>query len=262
MTMESQEHSDSFTFSPIGVVRSCYRAKFGIPRQPGLIREARGEIVLLPPCNQPEALRGLEEFSHIWVLFVFNENLRQGWKATVRPPRLGGDKRLGVFATRAPFRPVPIGLSAMRLEGIRHGEHGRLSLEVSGLDLVDGTPVLDIKPYLPYTDIIQDAVGGFASSAPESMLEVTVSAAAEKQFSRCRPDFRTLCMKVVAADPRPAYQREAGREYQCFLEDREVIWKVDEENPLKAEILRLEYAQGKKPPRRKKPEPEGGAPVT
>jgi tRNA-Thr(GGU) m(6)t(6)A37 methyltransferase TsaA len=250
--MNGTEQADNFNFRPIGVVRSCYRAKFGIPRQPGLIREARGEIVLLPPCNQPEALRGLEDFSHIWVIFVFNENLRQGWKATVRPPRLGGDRRLGVFATRAPFRPVPIGLSAMRLEGIRHGEHGRLSLEVSGLDLVDGTPVLDIKPYLPYTDIISDATGGFAADAPSvEALEVSVSPVAEKQFAKCRPDFRTLCLKVIAADPRPAYQREPDREYQCFLEDREVIWKVDAENPLKAEIVRLEYASGKR--RKKEP---------
>ena len=220
----------TFHFSPVAVVHSCYRTKFGIPRQSGLVREATGEVELLPPYNQPNAVRGLEEFSHIWLLFVFDQNLRDGWKATVRPPRLGGDRRIGVFASRSSFRPVPIGLSAVRLEGIVQGGHGRLRLKVSGLDLADGTPVLDIKPYLPYADIVADATGGFAPDAPDAQaIQVTFGEAAEARLSRLRPDFRELCRKVVAGDPRPAYQRIPGRVYQCYLEEWEVLWQAGDD---------------------------------
>ena len=228
-----------YRFSPVAIAHSCYRTKFGIPRQSGLIAEATGYLVVLPPFNQPNCVRGLESFSHIWVIFVFSGNLRDGWKATVRPPRLGGDKRLGVFASRSPFRPMPIGLSAMRLERIELGDHGRVRLHVSGLDLLDGTPVLDIKPYVPYTDVIEDASGGFAPSAPDSdALAVTVSAEAEEQFRAYPQQFRTLCCKVVGADPRPAYQRIPGREYQCYLENCEIIWRVGEDTAT-AQIVAL-----------------------
>lgn len=216
-----------FEFSPIATIHSCYRTKFGIPRQSGLIDEARGSLELLPPYNQPNTIRGLEEFSHIWVIFVFSENLRDGWKATVRPPRLGGDKRIGVFASRSPFRPMPIGLSAMRLEGIEIHPRGKILLNVSGLDLMDGTPVLDIKPYLPYTDSIPDAKGGFAPTAPpEAPLSVEFSEEADRSLEKLPREFRELCRKVVSADPRPAYQRIPGREYQCYLEKQEIVWRV------------------------------------
>lgn len=228
-----------FDFSPIATVHSCYRTKFGIPRQSGLIDEAKGALELLPPYNQPNAIRGLEEFSHIWVIFVFSENLREGWKATVRPPRLGGDRRIGVFASRSPFRPMPIGLSAMRLEGIEIRPRGKILLKVSGLDLVDGTPVLDIKPYLPYTDSIPDAVGGFAPTAPpEAPLSVEFSESAARSLEKSPPEFRELCRKVVSADPRPAYQRIPGREYQCYLENQEIVWCVGSDIS-KATIVRV-----------------------
>ncbi|MBQ4479627.1 MAG: tRNA (N6-threonylcarbamoyladenosine(37)-N6)-methyltransferase TrmO [Victivallales bacterium] len=223
------EGTASYQFSPVGMVHSCYRTKFGIPRQSGLIAQATGTIELLPPCNQPNIIRGLEEFSHIWVIFIFHQNLRKEWKATVRPPRLGGDSRLGVFATRSPFRPVPIGLSAMRLEGIEQRPHGKLFLKVSGMDLVDGTPVLDIKPYLPYADAIPDATGGFAPTAPEASLRVTIAPEAEAVLALRPPAFRELCVKVVSADPRPAYQRIPGREYQCYLEDCEILWRTGDD---------------------------------
>lgn len=220
----------SFAFETIGVVHSCYKSKFGIPRQPGLISEAKGSIELLPPYNQPNAIRGLDGFSHIWVLWVFSENLREGWKATVRPPRLGGDKRIGVFASRSPFRPNPIGLSAMKLEGVEEKPHGILRLLVSGLDLVEGTPVIDIKPYLHYTDAITGAVSGFAPAAPEAEpLLVSVAPTAAASFERLPAEFQRLCLKVIAADPRPAYQRISGRSYQCYLEDREIVWEVGED---------------------------------
>lgn len=228
----------SCQFSPVGVVHSCYRTKFGIPRQSGLIGQAEGAIELLPPYNQPNIIRGLETFSHIWIIFLFHQNLRDGWKATVRPPRLGGDRRLGVFATRSSFRPVPIGLSAVKLEGIEQRPHGKLLLNVSGLDLVDGTPVLDIKPYLPYADAIAEATGGFAPDAPECTLAVSISPEAEAVLKRRGSRFRELCLRVVAGDPRPAYQRIPGREYQCYLEDCEVVWKAGE-RPDEAHILRV-----------------------
>lgn len=228
-----------FDFSPIATVHSCYRTKFGIPRQSGLIGEAKGSLELLPPYNQPNAIRGLEEFSHIWVIFVFSENIRDGWKATVRPPRLGGDKRIGVFASRSPFRPMPIGLSAMKLDGIEIHPRGKILLRVSGLDLLDGTPVLDIKPYLPYTDSIPDAVGGFAPTAPpEAPLTVDFSPEANASLEKFPQEFRELCRKVVSADPRPAYQRIPGREYQCYLENQEIVWTVGNDTS-QATIIRI-----------------------
>ena len=232
------EGTANYQFSPVGVVHSCYRTKFGIPRQSGLINQADGEIELLPPYNQPNIIRGLEAFSHIWIIFIFHQNLRDGWKATVRPPRLGGDRRLGVFATRSPFRPVPIGLSAVKLTGIEQRPHGKLLLKVSGLDLVDGTPVLDIKPYLPYADVIPEATGGFAPEAPETVLQVTVAPEAEAVLVHRGEKFRELCVRVVSSDPRPAYQRIPGREYQCYLEDCEIVWQAGEQ-PNQAHILRV-----------------------
>ena len=154
-----------FTFAPIGVIHSCFKEKFGIPRQPGLVPAARAVLELLPPYNRAEAVRGLEGFSHIWVSFVFHACLDAPWKPTVRPPRLGGNRRLGVFATRSTHRPNPIGLSAVELERIETGP-GRVLLHLKGADLMDGTPVLDIKPYLPYSDVIPGATGGFAAEAP------------------------------------------------------------------------------------------------
>ena len=234
----SMEGAASYQFSPVGVVHSCYRTKFGIPRQSGLIEEAIGTIELIPPYNQPNIIRGLEAFSHIWIIFIFHQNLREGWKATVRPPRLGGDRRLGVFATRSPFRPVPIGLSAVQLEGVEFHPHGKLLLKVRGLDLVDGTPVLDIKPYLPYADAIPGATGGFAPDAPESVLKVTVAPEAAAVLERRGHRFRELCLNVVSGDPRPAYQRIPGREYQCYLEDCEIVWQAGEQ-PDEAKIMRV-----------------------
>jgi len=241
-----------YSFRPIAVVKSCYKAKFGIPRQPGLISEGRGSIRLLSPCNQPNTVRGLEGFSHIWVLFVFHESIRESWKATVRPPRLGGDVRVGVFASRSPFRPCPIGLSVLKLEKVIIGGHGKISLEVSGLDLLDGTPVLDIKPYLPYTDSIPDAYGGFAPEAPDKQaIELQISPKAQEQFATLnrvgRQDLVELAKKVIASDPRPAYQRIPEREYSVFLEEFEVLWKIGQQNTL-AEILEIRKVPRNIPP--------------
>ncbi len=242
MTEELAQQHLEFTFPAVGIMRSCYKAKFGIPRQPGLVEEAKGAIELIPPYNQPNAVRGLEDFSHIWVMFVFHLAIREGWKATVRPPRLGGDKRIGVFASRSPFRPSPIGLSVLKMERIVQGDHGKLVIEVTGQDILDGTPILDIKPYLPYTDSIPDAIGGFAPTAPNAeALKVIVSPKAERDFEvigrRGNLSFKNLAIKVISADPRPAYQREDGRVYGVFLDGYEVIWRADGDS---AEIIGVE----------------------
>ncbi|MEW5757292.1 MAG: tRNA (N6-threonylcarbamoyladenosine(37)-N6)-methyltransferase TrmO [Pseudomonadota bacterium] len=222
---------ESITLRPIGVIRSVFKEKFGIPRQPGLVDEARATLEILPPYNRPEAFRGLEAFSHVWIVFVFHECVREAWKPTVRPPRLGGNQRLGVFATRSTFRPNPIGLSPVRLERIEHaGEAVRLHL--SGVDLLDGTPVLDIKPYLPYADAIAEARGGFAEDAPAAKLTVAFTPAAREKCAALEtayPGLQLLIEQVLAADPRPAYSGagQGERVYGIKLLDFDLRFKIE-----------------------------------
>lgn len=154
-----------FTFDTIGLIRSPYKEKFAIPRQPGLIEDGGGELELIAPYNQPEAVRGLEEFSHLWIVFVFHQTMEGGWRPTVRPPRLGGNARMGVFATRSTFRPNPIGMSLVELKSVET-KGGKVILKLGSLDLVDGTPIIDIKPYLPFAESQPQARGGFAQDAP------------------------------------------------------------------------------------------------
>ena len=219
-----------FTFSPIGTIRSCFTEKFGIPRQPGLVPAARATLEVLPPYDRDEAFRGIERFSHLWIVFVFHAIPQGKWRPTVRPPRLGGNRRMGVFATRSGFRPNPIGMSAVALEGLRR-ERGRLCLDLSGVDILDGTPVLDIKPYLPYADDIRDAGGGFAGSPPAPSLPVDFTDAARRALAtveRRYPGVGDLLEQVLAADPRPAYADAGGgrTEYGMRLYDINVRWTV------------------------------------
>jgi len=216
-----------FTFEPVGMIHSCFREKFGIPRQPGLVPEARAILELLPPYNRPEAVRGLEGFSHIWVSFVFHACLGESWKPTVRPPRLGGNRRLGVFATRSTHRPNPIGLSAVELEKIE-AESGKVLLHLKGVDLLDGTPVLDIKPYLPYSDRIADATGGFAAEAPAAPFEVRFSPSALDCCATV-PQLEALIRRILSLDPRPAYygKGDGNRVFGMKLLDYDVKWEVD-----------------------------------
>lgn len=215
-----------FTFTPIGVIHSCFKEKFGIPRQPGLVPAARATLELLPPYNRTEAVRGLEDFSHIWVTFVFHACLGEDWKPTVRPPRLGGNRRLGVFATRSTHRPNPVGLSAVKLERIEAGP-GSVLLHLKGADLMDGTPVLDIKPYLPYSDVISGATGGFAAGAPDALFEVNFSQSA---LDRCAAvtDLELLIRQILSQDPRPAYYGRSDEEriFGMKLLDYDVKWAV------------------------------------
>lgn len=218
-----------FDFSPIGFIRSPFKEKFGIPRQPGLVKEARGSLELLPPYNRPEAVSELEGYSHIWLQFVFHKTMRSEWQATVRPPRLGGNRRVGVFASRSPFRPNPIGLSVVRLDAVTADDSG-VVLELSGLDLMDGTPVLDVKPYVPYVDSIPDASSGFAPAPPEQVFEVAFSALAETQLRQRRDceQLRLFIVSLLQLDPRPAYSGDgdSGRVYGARLYDFDLRWRL------------------------------------
>ncbi|MCK5639819.1 MAG: tRNA (N6-threonylcarbamoyladenosine(37)-N6)-methyltransferase TrmO [Gammaproteobacteria bacterium] len=219
-----------FTLNQIGIIHSCYKEKFGIPRQPGQVPAAKATLELLPPYDREEALEGLEGFSHIWISFVFHQAQREQWKPMVRPPRLGGNKRVGVFASRSPFRPNPIGLSLVELDGIGK-ENGKLLLHIRGIDLVDGTPVLDIKPYLPYAEALTDARGGFAKVAPEKIFSVEFSPQAEAQ---CRekentiPELKAVIEQLLQHDPRPAYSELDDRIYGIRIYDFDLKWRAEE----------------------------------
>ena len=196
--------------SPIAYIETDFKDKFGIPRQSGRVPALRGRIVFLPAYRDPDALRGLEAYSHIWLLFDFSAAHRASWSPTVRPPRLGGNRRMGVFATRSPFRPNPIGLSCVRLEGLeRTGTQG-IVLHVSGVDLLDHTPILDIKPYLPYADSHPEAQGSFGEALQDHRLEVAIP---DALLCRIAPDKREAVIACLADDPRPSYQDDPDRVY-------------------------------------------------
>ena len=208
---------------PIAHIRSDFSSKFGVPRQAGLVEELRAAIVFEPPYRVPEALRGIEGFSHLWLIWEFSKNKRQNWSPTVRPPRLGGNQRVGVFATRSPVRPNPIGLSCVKLEGVELSGPDGPVLVVSGADLVDGTPIFDIKPYIPYADCRPEAVGGFAGAAPEGALTVDIP---PDLMERIPEDRRAALAGVLAQDPRPHYQDDPQRVYGFGFAGLEVRFRV------------------------------------
>ena len=214
------------TLEPVAHVRSCFGGKFAVPRQPGLCPSAWGEVVFEKGYDQPEALRGLEGFSHVWLVFGFHQTADKGWKPTVRPPRLGGNERVGVFASRATHRPNGLGLSLVALEGIDlEGPDGPM-LRVGGLDLLDGTPIYDIKPYLAYAESVPDARSGFAGSDIER-LEVIVEEAAQTAFDALLPRAQAVIKEALSLDPRPAVQsEEVGRVYGASLCGHEVRFIV------------------------------------
>ncbi|NCA72166.1 MAG: tRNA (N6-threonylcarbamoyladenosine(37)-N6)-methyltransferase TrmO [Sphingobacteriia bacterium] len=218
---------------PIGYIRSPYTDKFGIPRQPGLVTAAEGLVELLPDYARTEAFKGIEGFSHIWILFVFHSDvLSEGWRPTVRPPRLGGRVSVGVFASRAPHRPNPIGISAVEQLGLVTDGQG-LAIKVRGLDLLDGTPVLDLKPYVPYADCIPSARGGFAVPPTPAGLTVTFTAESLRGIAAADPSgtrrLRELIEQVLAQDPRPGYMDRypARREFGIRLYDQEIHWLIE-----------------------------------
>lgn len=219
-----------FSFTQIGVIHSPWKEKFAVPRQPRLVEDGGGELYLQAPYNHPDAVRGLEEFSHLWLLFVFHQTMAGGWRSTVRPPRLGGNVRMGVFATRSTFRPNPVGMSLVELKGIRC-EKQQVVLQLGSLDLVDGTPVIDIKPYLPYAEALPDASAGFAQQAPTANMTVGFCQQARLQLvqhQQRHPHLERFITQVLAQDPRPAYRKgeDAGREYAASLLEFNVRWRI------------------------------------
>ena len=210
----------------IARMHSDFATKFGIPRQSGLVEELRSTIVFDPEFRNPDALRGIEDFSHLWIIWQFSEAVRTGWSPTVRPPRLGGNTRMGVFATRSPFRPNNLGLSSVRLLGVEHTEKYGTVLHVGGADLMDGTPIFDIKPYIPYGDCHPDATGGFTDTAGEFLLQVDFP---EELLKKLPHDKRTAAIGVLSHDPRPSYQRKPDRVYGLTFAGFDIRFKVEDD---------------------------------
>ena len=212
---------------PIAHIGTDFPEKFGIPRQSGRVPELRGRIIFEKEFRDPDFIRGIEGFSHLWLLWEFSDSENRKVCPTVRPPRLGGNIRLGVFATRSPFRPNPIGLSCVKLEKIEEDERSGNILIVSGIDMKDGTPIFDIKPYIPYADMIPDAKGGFSDGVKDHRLNVFIPKTIEKEF-----DSRTLsALKgVLADDPRPAYQDDGERIYRILFAGKDIGFRVENGN--------------------------------
>ncbi len=216
--------SQEFSMKVIARIHSDFSTKFGVPRQSGLVDALESTVVFEPEYRNPDALRGLEGFSHLWLVWVFDQAVRPDWSPTVRPPRLGGNQRMGVFATRSPFRPNPIALSCVRLEGMEKTAEQGTMLRIRGADLMDGTPILDIKPYIPYADCHPEAVGGFAAAPAEAVLQVVIP---ESLLPRIPAGRLEALRGVLAQDPRPHYQADPERIYGFGFAGLEVKFSVD-----------------------------------
>jgi len=238
-----EQNNEEITLNYIGRVNSPYKEKFAIPRQPGLVSAARGSITLLSTANNEELVRGIEQFSHLWLIFVFHGTQQQGWKPLVRPPRLGGNKKIGVLATRSTFRPNPVGMSVVKLEGVEF-IHKQLLIHISGLDLLDQTPVLDIKPYIPYSDNIDCARAGFAQSEPDRLLHVIFSSQAKTDINKFQKKYTDLSIfieQVLSQDPRPAYKKKQIDEkiYGMNLYDLNILWRISLTDENVIEVLSI-----------------------
>lgn len=201
---------ENLNIQVIAKMRSDFPTKFGIPRQSGLVDELESTIVFEPEFRNPDALRGIEGYSHLWIIWQFSQAVRQEWSPTVRPPRLGGNTRMGVFATRSPFRPNHLGLSCVKLIGVEKTEKNGMVIHVAGADLMDGTPIVDIKPYIPYSDSFPDASGGFTDTANDFILDVLFP---EHLLCLLPENKRQAAIGVLSHDPRPSYQRKPDRVY-------------------------------------------------
>ena len=220
----------------IAHIHTDFPTKFGIPRQSSLVDELTGEIIFEPEYRQMEAFRGIEEYSHLWLLWEFSEAKREHWSATVKPPRLGGKTRMGVFATRSPFRPNPIGLSCVRLVGLRQDEKYGPVLVVAGVDLMDGTPIYDVKPYLPYVDAHPDAVGGFGDRVKEHALEVEFP---QTLLERLPQEKRAGAIAFLQQDPRPAVHRDPERVYKIAYAGWDIHFIVRDRYLSVTDVVRL-----------------------
>ncbi len=228
--------SDLFSFQKIGVIESPWNEKFAIPRQPGLVSEANARLVLESPFNTEQCVAELSQFSHIWVLFIFHKTMAKGWNPQVRPPRLGGNKKVGVFASRSTFRPNPIGMSAVKLAGVSL-EQGKAVLQLKGIDLVNGTPVIDIKPYIPYSDNVALASGGYADNPPDATMPVQFTddvlqdiEALQQQAPEYYGNLTDFISQVLQQDPRPAYKQQNTKRqlYGVHLYDFDLRWFVED----------------------------------
>lgn len=215
---------ENITIHPIARMRSDFPTKFGIPRQSGLVEELRSTIVFEPEYRNPDTLRGIEGFSHLWLIWQFSEAVRQDWSPTVRPPRLGGNTRMGVFATRSPFRPNSLGLSCVKLLGLEETKDGTV-IHVAGADLMDGTPIFDIKPYVPYSDAHPNALGGFTDTAADFILNVDFP---PELLQLLPEEKRSAAIAVLSHDPRPSYQRKADRVYGLTFAGFDIKFTVNE----------------------------------
>ncbi len=218
---------EQVSIRPIAHMQSDFPTKFGIPRQSGLVDELRSTIVFEPEFRNPDTLRGIDGYSHLWIIWQFSEAVRTEWSPTVRPPRLGGNTRMGVFATRSPFRPNSLGLSCVKLLGVEHTQDHGTVLHVGGADLMDGTPIFDIKPYIPYSDCLKDAVGGFTEDAEDFLLAVDFPAELLEMLPENK---RAAAVGVLSHDPRPSYQRSADRVYGLTFAGYDIRFTVAGKN--------------------------------
>lgn len=224
------------TIQVIARIKSDFPTKFGIPRQSGLVDALRATIIFEPEFRNPDTLRGIEGYSHLWLIWQFSEAVRKEWSPTVRPPRLGGNTRMGVFATRSPFRPNSLGLSSVKLLGVEHTAEFGTVLHVGGADLMDGTPIFDIKPYIPYGDSHPEATGGFTDTAGEFLLDVDFP---EALLSQLPEDKRDAAIGVLSHDPRPSYQKDSDRVYGLSFAGFDIRFTVTENRLQVQEVSRL-----------------------
>ena len=230
---------EQVTMQIIARIHSDFPSKFGIPRQSGLVDSLTATIVFEPEYRNPDALRGLEDFSHLWIIWQFSKAVKEGWSPTVRPPRLGGNTRMGVFATRSPFRPNEIGLSSVRILGIEQtSQHGTV-VHVAGADLMDGTPIFDIKPYIPYCDSHPEATGGFTQTADDFLLDVVFP---EGLLEKIPENKRNALIGVLSHDPRPSYQNDPTRQYGLPFAGFDILFTVKDKVLTVIDVVKLQKA--------------------
>lgn len=249
--------NESYSFTPIGYIQSCFKEKFGVARQSMMISQARGVLKFNPDPAYRDALRHLQEFSHLWIIFVFHKNIEKGWRPLINPPRLEAPNQVGVFASRSPHRPNPIGMSVVKIEGIDFSAPGGIELHLSGLDILDTTPVLDIKPYMAYADSFVDATPGWASqSIQKYRVEFSPASlmAIKESGTRYHPDLQALLQQMLELDPRPTSQRRRasieaaeseGLAFAFRIFDFDVKWQIHNKGIL---VLELENLTGASPP--------------
>jgi len=234
---------DGILIHPIARIKSAFPTKFGIPRQSGLVEELRATVIFEPDYRIAEAIRGIGDFSHIWLIWQFSETAGKAWTPTVRPPRLGGNTRLGVFATRSPFRPNNLGLSCVRLLGTEITEEYGPILHIAGADLMDGTPIVDIKPYIPYADCHTDASGGFASAGADYLLQVDFP---QTLLQKLPEELRQAAIGVLEQDPRPSYHKDPHRNYGLPFGDFDIRFRVSGQRLTVLEVAEQETAENAK----------------